>query len=177
VLPLTRRHFTFCMTRMSMDEIRIVRSARLRVGSVTIRVAPTTLAALRRKLEAFDTPRRSTGGTRAKRAARAEAVRWLNLLDEAEPDCLDELWPQFEAWVMARAENQEMVLAVERTRHALEELTPWCPPEGSEAMGQLLRLCETQQQRRGSVVRAIARCMLLTSPLAISAVALWIAAS
>jgi ferric-dicitrate binding protein FerR (iron transport regulator) len=141
--------------------------------SVTPGTSITTLGVLRQKLEVFNTSRHSTCGTRAKRAACAEAVHWLNELDEADHDRLDELWPQFEAWVMARPENQEMVLAVERTRNAMEELTAWCPPEGSEAADRLLHLSDTER-RRGSVVRAIAQWVLIAIPLALSAVALWL---
>jgi ferric-dicitrate binding protein FerR (iron transport regulator) len=106
-------------------------------AQVPATASTTPLDLIRNKLQKLDTPPTSPAGYRVKRKARIEAVHWLNLLDTTER--LDELWPAFEDWLVC-PQNRHQYWAAERTRRALDELSRWCPPEGSAEAELLLRL-------------------------------------
>jgi ferric-dicitrate binding protein FerR (iron transport regulator) len=122
------------------------------------------LAVITERLKELDTPSegvtRSKGAVRA--AARVQATRWLVELDTTE--CLDEVWPAFEAWLDEHPIHREMYLRAERTRLAVDNLGRLCPEEGSEAAERLLSPLTYGAYRRRS--RAIStRWIVVTSVL------------
>src|SRR5262249_10794183 len=105
---------------------------------------------------------------------RIQAVQWFNRLETS--DQLDDLWPRFEKWLAKRPENLAMYLAVERTCWTLEELRRWCPPEGSQAAQELLRLGEEESTPLKSRVTGAARLIIIATTVITNLIVLYLIA-
>lgn len=106
--------------------------------SVAARGLTTPLATLLRQLQDLGAPSQRPQGARARSRARIQALHWLEELETTE--CLDELWPAFEAWLREHPENRHQYVLAERAQLVIEDLRRACPEEGSEAAKQLLQL-------------------------------------
>ena len=94
----------------------------------------------------MDLPRTGQGKHGSRAAARVHARRWLIELESTER--LDEIWPQFEAWLDEHPDNHEMYLRAERARRTMDRLGRYCPPEGSAEAERLLSVIRTWAVRR-----------------------------
>ena len=144
----------------------------LRPAQVSTPDSTTPLHVILNKLEKLNSPPPGTAGYCVKREARIQAVQWLNRLDTT--DCLDELWPAFEDWLVC-PENRYQYWAAERTRRALDELGRWCPPEGSAEAEQLLRLSTVPSQRWRSHVASLAKWIFVSTGFVASLAAMYLA--
>ena len=140
-------------------------------AQVPAAVSTTPLDFILNKLQKLNTPPTSTAGYRVRRKARIEAVQWLNRLDTT--DRLDELWPAFEDWLMC-PENRYQYWAAERTRRALDELSQWCPPEGSAEAEQLLRLSTVRPRHWRSHIASLAKWVLVSTSFVASLAAMYV---
>ncbi len=112
-------------------------------------------------------PVATKAGVYLRRRARIQALQWHTRLETSE--CLDELWPDFEAWLAALPVNHVMFLTAERTRTTIDQIAPWCPKEGSEGAQQLLRRLADRRWTHHS--RTLTKYLLVTTIVMMTVIA------
>jgi ferric-dicitrate binding protein FerR (iron transport regulator) len=106
------------------------------------------------RLRGMDLPKTGLRKHGSRAAARVDARRWLIELESTER--LDEIWPQFEAWLDEHPDNYEMYLRVERARRTMDRLGRYCPTEGSAEAERLLSFIRSWAvRRRGRAARLL----------------------